>query len=48
MTRQDTQMLNPIIVSDGNANPRLAAVLPLSSLKPNSPRRRTATTTDAR
>lgn len=41
MTRPDTKMPNAIIVSDGAADPRLAAVLPLSSLKPNVPRRRT-------
>jgi hypothetical protein len=43
MTRPDIKMFNTIIVSDGNADPRLAAVLPLSSLKPNAPHRRAAT-----
>jgi hypothetical protein len=43
MTRPDIKMLNTIIFSDGNADPRLAAVLPLGSLKPNAPRRRVAT-----
>ncbi len=43
MARPDIKTFNTIIVSDANADPRLAAVLPLSSLKPNAPRHRAAT-----
>ncbi len=48
MTRPDIKMPNAIIASNGAADPRLAAVLPLSSLKPTLPRRRSANTAAAR
>lgn len=42
MTHPDIKTPTAIIASDGTADPRLSAALPLSSLKPNVPRRRTA------
>lgn len=41
MTRPDIKMPDAIVVSGDDADPRLAAVLHLSSLKPSVPRRRT-------
>jgi len=48
MTRPEIKTPNAIIVSDGAADPRLVADLPLSSLKPSVPRRRTANIAAAR
>ncbi len=48
MTRPDIKTPNAIIVPNGAADPRLAAVLPLSSLKPTHPRRRSVDAVAAR